>query len=536
MKNNFRVEFEDGETKTANVKIKPPKDIVQFVAGTTDPVNIQGLKHQANKDYWRGTDNLWNSVKNLKPQYLDLHIEDTFFSWSGDNNTDARTKAAERLLDLLLRVYSNWTKKEIHLHLIGHSHGGNVINQFTELISSHSDFPTYWKVKSITYLSTPFFKEQHQLNHAKLHEDCKIINVHNEYDITQRFVADYTLKNLEYLIDNLQDTDKIKKAVENLRALDMSAYEHLTDININNHTEGPAIWRTTNLLLIEIETILKVVVQNIDFIGKKEIVSPEKTEFLAIMNELLQIVSRSKTTFLNNRQNREGGYGRSEFFEDLELIDLLRLVNRVIEIRTNEDDSYLLNFLHNVLAEEENGLLLKIDDTSWTPEKQVKGKFTIEDFNITKKDLYHSRNRKSNFERFATGIENAMKRNDERTLKEILMRLVSQFVNPADVERIISGIGWLEYIIFGQLDAQAKEVRRNLTVYNTLITAYHADLITEEDANNEALEVKPGSIPYLAMTSHSLSHTSLFDDADLNVRKALTDCFSSGKNPGYKPK
>lgn len=71
-----------------------------FVAGTTDPINTKGLKHEANKDYWRAIgnpNNLWGKVKELKPQYLDLNIEDSFFSWSGDNNTEERNFAANCL-------------------------------------------------------------------------------------------------------------------------------------------------------------------------------------------------------------------------------------------------------------------------------------------------------------------------------------------------------------------------------------------------------------------------------------------------------
>ncbi len=534
MGNKFRLQFEDGITKTVSATIKPPKDIIQFVAGTTDPINTTGLKHQANKDYWRGANNFWEDVKDLKPQYLDLHVEDTFFSWSGDNNTEDRNEAAERLLDLLLRVYSNWTHKEIHLHLIGHSHGGNVINQFTNHITENPDFPRNWKVKSITYLSTPFFKEQHQLNHEKLHADCKIINVYNEYDITQRFVADFTLKNLEYIIGNFKDKDKIDKAIEAIRDMDKSSFDHLTDIVINNHTEGPAMWQLTHDLLEEFEKIIVVIVSNITFIGEGAVVAPEKREFLGIMNALLGEVGTRKNRFLANAQNRSGGYGRSEFLEDLALAPFIALINRIIHIETDECDSYLLNLLDTIFTEEENGLILKIDDTSWSPKDQVKDMFAIQDFNITDLDIYDKRNKKSAFESFAKGIEDEMIKNNDDSLKKILMRLISQFINPEDVSSITSTINKVEYIATGAIDAELKRVRRNLTTYNRLIERYNADLITESDQNNDSLNPKPGSIPYLAMNAHGLSHTKLFDDATHNVREALTSCFSSGSNPGFK--
>ncbi len=534
MSNSFKLEFEDGTTETVTAEIKPPKDIIQFVAGTTDPINTTGLKNQANKDYWRGADNLWANVKKLKPQYLDLHIEDTFFSWSGDNSTEERTKGAEKLLDTLLRVYSKWTKKEVHLHLIGHSHGGNVINQFTNIIAESADFPEYWKVKSITYLSTPFFQEQHQLNHDKLHPDCKIINVHNDYDITQRFVADFTLKNLEHLIGNFIEKDRMDAAVEALKSVDMEAFDNLTDISINNHTEGPALWTATRDILVQAEVIFDVVQKNVAFMGNRTIVSPQKQEFVSIINDIHAYIMARVTVFNGNLTNRNGGYGRSEYLEDLSLETAMPAVNRILNIQTGEADSFLLNFLDNVFTEEKNGLIAKIDDTATSPEKQVDGKFDIEDFDITDLDMYDERGKKSSFEKFATGVEDAVIRDDENSLKEILMRMISQFIIPDDLGGIINGIDWAEYVVTGLLDTQLKEARRNLGVYHQLVSEYNADLITEEDRNNEDLHIKPGSIPYLAMTSHGLSHTDLFDDSKHNVKDALKGAFSSGENPGYQ--
>lgn len=530
----FKLEFEDGVSDTVTAEIKPPKDIIQFVAGTTDPINTTSLKNQANKDYWRGVDNLWADVKKMKPQFLDLHIEDTFFSWSGDNNTEEREKGAEKLLDTLLRVYSDWKQKEIHLHLIGHSHGGNVINQFTNVIANSPDFPEFWKIKSITYLSTPFFKEQHQLVHDKLHADCKIINVHNDYDITQRFVADFTLKNLEYLIGNFIEKVRMDEAVEALKAIDMAPFDNLTDISINNHTEGPALWTATRDILVQAGVIFDVVKKNVTFMGKRDFVSPEKEEFISIINDIHVYIIGRITVFNGNLADRDGGYGRAEFLEDLSLETAMPEVNRILNITTDESDSFFLNFLDNVFMEEDTGLVAKIDDTSTSPKKQVDGKFTIEDFDITDLDMYHERGKKSSFEKFAKGVEDAQARDDENSLKEILMRMISQFIIPDDLDGIINGIDWAEYIVTGELDTQLKESRRNLGVYHGLVSEYNEDLITEADRNDESLEIKPGSIPYLAMTSHGLSHTDLFDDSKHKVKDALTSTFSSGENPGYQ--
>ena len=102
----------------------PPKnnekitDIIFFVAGTTDPININSEKHQANTKYWQDNNkNFYAKVLELHPQFHDLHIQGEFFSWSGDNDTKERNKAADRLLDMALRVYPKFKCKCASLRL-----------------------------------------------------------------------------------------------------------------------------------------------------------------------------------------------------------------------------------------------------------------------------------------------------------------------------------------------------------------------------------------------------------------------------------
>ncbi len=287
-----------------------------FVAGTTDPINTAGLKHQANTDYWRSSKtNFWNKIKDLKPQYLDLHIEGDFFSWSGDNDTKERNLAADRLLDLFLRVYKFWKNQEVHIHLIGHSHGGNVINQFTELIATDSKYPKPWKVKSITYLSTPFFKKKHQLNHSKLHKECKIINVHNEYDLTQQLIADFSLVNLEIFLRNFQ-MSSFQTGIDTLRTVDTAAFKHLLNVWIDNDTEGPELWTATATGLSGINQI------TVEFINYLENIKPTKPNLTREMDQFITLLKTfqhwtfvSHGRFNANRVGRRGGYGRSEFLK-----------------------------------------------------------------------------------------------------------------------------------------------------------------------------------------------------------------------------
>ncbi|WP_336960805.1 hypothetical protein [Chryseobacterium contaminans] len=513
----------------------PPKtekriiDIVMFVAGTTDPINTAGLKHQANTDYWRSSKtNFWNKIKDLKPQYLDLHIEGDFFSWSGDNDTKERNLAAERLLDLFLRVYKFWKNQEVHIHLIGHSHGGNVINQFTELIATDSKYPKPWKVKSITYLSTPFFKKKHQLNHSKLHKECKIINVHNEYDLTQQLIADFSLVNLEIFLRNFQ-MSSFQTGIDTLRTVDTAAFKHLLNVWIDNDTEGPELWTATARGLSGINQLTAEFVKYLENIKPtKPNLTREMDQFITLLKTFQHWTFVSHGRFNANRVGRRGGYGRSEFFEDLDLAAGIRVINNLFSITTGVTDSFILNFLAKVFAAE-SGITDSIEVTSWSPKLQTKA-LPILDVNITTKDDYHSRNKKAACSKFIADTSNAVHKNN---LQEVLMRLLSQFVDPKKARYVTYALHGAEIYFTGEIDAQIKILRKNLGVYIELVKQYNAGLVTAKDEKEiKDMMKRPGTVPYLAMAAHSLSHTQFWPE----VEQGLKSAFSSGVNPGYKKK
>ncbi|WP_029269198.1 hypothetical protein [Flavobacterium sp. KJJ] len=502
-------------------------DIIMFVPGTTDPININGEKHQANKNYWRDSqNNFWAKVKELKFQYHNLHIEDEFLSWSGDNNTEERNLAADRVLDLFIRDYPKFKNQETHLHLIGHSHGGNVINQFTELISSDKRFPKLWKIKSITYLSTPFFHKKHQLNHVKLHKDCKIINVHNEYDLTQRLVADFSLVNLEIFLRNFQ-IEKFQKGMNTLKSVNTSAFDVLYSTYIEDDIEGPSLWSETAKGLAGINQLTEEFINYIKSIDlNKPSLDKDRDQFVTILKSFLHWTYMTYTTFTKNSIKRKGGYGRSEFIEDLDLPSAIANLNTLFNIKTGVKDSYILHLLAQLFAEN-SGVTDSIEINSWTPKTQTKG-LSILDLNITKYDLYNSRGKKAICDGFINLTSKALQNNN---LEEVLMRLFSQFVKPEIMTYVVFAFHLAEIYFKGKTDAQIKILRKNIERYSTLVKQYHAGLVTKKD-ETEIIDMmkRPGTIPYLAMTSHGLSHTQFWPEVEDGLRNA----FSSGKNHGYK--
>jgi hypothetical protein len=79
-----------------------------------------------------GCDNsVWNEVvrKEIRDIFGHQPFEDQveLFGWSGDNNTFARIRAAEKLLAHIQDNRSTYAIDEPCITLIGHSHGGNII-------------------------------------------------------------------------------------------------------------------------------------------------------------------------------------------------------------------------------------------------------------------------------------------------------------------------------------------------------------------------------------------------------------------------
>lgn len=74
--------------------------------------------------------------------------------WSGANSALEREKGADKLADAAKR----WGRQYGRLHLIGHSHGGNVVNEAVDHLRWGRVKPKQERIASVTTVGTPFFK------------------------------------------------------------------------------------------------------------------------------------------------------------------------------------------------------------------------------------------------------------------------------------------------------------------------------------------------------------------------------------------
>ncbi len=163
-------------------------NVLVLIAGTTDPINATTIKSKHANSYEDKTSqdlalendetytqvpvNYWDKdfkkqIEALDKEYVNLVLF-PFHGWTGDNSKENREIAGKYLANRLClpdkynkkAFYHGWLNKPVYFHLLGHSHGGNVINEMTKEIEAlGSKWPKEWKIKSLTYSFNSFLQK-----------------------------------------------------------------------------------------------------------------------------------------------------------------------------------------------------------------------------------------------------------------------------------------------------------------------------------------------------------------------------------------
>jgi len=522
-----------------------PKDILVFVPGTTDPVNTTKAQHDANKSYWDENILMRTKVADLRKEFLDLHVCMEWYSWSGDNAQAERVKAGGRLRELLYArktqpaVYAGWVDKPVWLHLIGHSHGGNVINEFTKQIKSAGDFPKKWKIKSVTYLSTPFFKKLHQLDTTHFHPECRVLNVYNTYDLTQRVIADFTMQQMPGIIEKVA----AHPAVAHLKLGFSALIESLDGLKqwgyIDDANEGPTIWRSTAASLDEINRGLKGVKTLIDELGVDyPDVFPDKPKrtLNTFLDTLIAWCTAAVTAFrarLAAPVSRwSDHYNSALFISDLSLTTVVNILNGFLAFDPATMKGTLFDILDGILL----GRIDVIDDTSASPRAQVPGQYTVYDIPVKKYDLYSQAGRDRQFGKFITRAEQIQVQHvangSQKIRMDLILLLIAQFDESKKVDQAAVWVQSADIafmVIMKSRSGLLANLSKTLMNYRAELISRRCGIVVSEEASL-GMERQRGNIAYLAKKSHSVSRRDLFPE----VREALIPAFGSGKNPGYK--
>jgi hypothetical protein len=133
----------------------------QAAGGSTGKIaviTVHGTNDTADSDdgakwFQRGSEFSKALLEKLRARGVDAEIVP--YRWSGKNSGQARERAADGLADRL----KGWNGDYAGVHIVGHSHGGNVANEAADFVrwGRKSNRPKN-RIASLTTVGTPFFK------------------------------------------------------------------------------------------------------------------------------------------------------------------------------------------------------------------------------------------------------------------------------------------------------------------------------------------------------------------------------------------
>lgn len=534
-------------------------DIIILVGGTVDPLNISvdkksnsyrdSAKAQKldNNHYWEFDEHFKKILETeFKEKYYNLHFF-KYLGWSGDNSKAVREETGTSLAQRLCGsggkspYYPKFLTWDVSFHLIGHSHGGNVIHEFTKQIAKDEKWPDKWKIKSITYLSTPFFKNIHKPDTAKFHDDCKIISVYNKYDLTQRVIADFTLYQLSGVVEEFKNQDMANQ-LDKILEFDHTVLQPLISPprltrdgwipKLDWHLsidEGNRIYRECeklfknikNLLNMGILTIIKLNKIKIQSNKSKTIVSDSLKNILTKKAENI-IKGLDKTIQAFETRRKKNVYPRMGVLEDLDIGEYMVILNQLIEINANTLDGPIPELLYELL----NSIMSDFDDTENNCSHLYNDKFknSIISIDVTEVDEYHNK-RDSQFSTFINNLKNSERRFSSNkshfNLLDLAFNLIAELaIVHKNLSKLGTTVNWLGIFLesWDKIDIllglENTAFEDELTTFHTTLKNYHK-ILTDRDAGGivvqeDTSQPKMGDIDYLSRISHSISRNQLF--------------------------
>jgi len=561
------------------------KHILILVPGTTDPVNIsEDRSGTATKDYWDTP--FLDGMRDLVSAHPRITKYWTAFSWTGDNQKEARVKAAEDLNKLIYK-FSYIAARDnipISIHLIGHSHGGNVINEYSQIAAVDPDMPDNLKIRSIVYLSTPFFRNQAQLNTDILHPKCKIINVWNKYDLTQSFIANFSMHQMPALISTFKKDDDLKKAFKKLNETPYvkmaaaalfiskelgkpSLFNPVTYVtapikNYVSNSAGKILYTDILNVFKNIRNILSLITANFEDLNRDypEFISSEILN--SINGGILVPLQKKITSSIEGLQKRITV--NSEFTIDTLANDIYGIgdfidsFNSFIKFNDPSDPNNLSSDLSILIGKILLNQIQTFDDTTWEIAPQLKNLFPVKNIEVTKLDKYDKTLESKNYDAFLVHMEKLEDKYvacDQKSAEgsairaDIIFSLIAQ-EQYGLVGLIDTILKWMSVLTDGRIDDIINLTRANISTYGKELKKRDYKIIHPDPASiinipsfvpfevelesgqRKIMEsIRPffttpfgssmGGIPYLAVESHSVSRRKLLPIVKLEWASGL---------------
>lgn len=568
-------------------------NIVVMVGGTVDPINSDPKLRSAsyrnptipappdpkvNNDpdwYWGANDDLLIALEDLRKKYRNLHLF-VAHGWTGDNSPTNRRIAGAYLADRLCggngekAYYKGFLQSEVSIHLIGHSHGGNVINEFTRRAATSKQWPKQWKIRSITYLSTPFFTRLHPVHTGAFHKDCRVLNVYCKYDLTQRVIADFSLHPLNDVLQQVRASELMERIAEVkfdtglLQSAMLSMDVQLTgkkfyqidpkllmdaEAGRNLYNGVLATLKQIHSVFDKAREIIDRFNQGIDYPVPKEL-DAKLTKHRQVMSntlaskfrlrlfEIEQGLRKTEAAFL--ARLKSGKFPHHGFFEDLHVTAFLLPLVSFLSVDRTSLRGPLWELVYELLKEQ----IHEFDNTETTPAAQLRGTpfaTRIVDLPITEKDDFFGR-RDAAFNKFISRLEGIEARYAESPSQHALMDLLFTLIAQMEplrtaVARWATAVDWYEGMLrsqawvkskVGTQTAQDKLVLQFVQMLESYALIFKARDCGPMQVDDPKIKLEEGehplgSIPYLAITAHSTSRQNLYP----KVKTALEGQFDT---------
>jgi len=534
--------------------------------------------------YWADNTDFRRALVDLTQRYSNLHLF-RVHGWSGDNSPDNRRIAGNYLARRLCMptrnektakkrdqgYYAGWRDKPVAFHLIGHSHGGNLINEFTREAAALSNWPKKWKIRSITYLSTPFFTRLHQVDTKVFDPECKILNVHCEYDLTQRVIADFSLLPLFLVLEQSgaqRVMDAAKKIELNVETLQKHLLHAVKNARVGVQTDWEEILRDLigkgrkslvdayvaafplyDELLRLLEAIADVLTEAratvnqlrtpIWFPVAKEIDGEPKNERVVLEGQLAARLDGELARLQRGLMQAHGRLRarRAANQEDIrlrEVMDDIDMVGDVLQPLVDFaaiDPDTLSGPLMDIVGEILVAQIDVFDNTRRSPSEQLRGTpfaDRIVNLDVTSHDDFDLAKSKRFHPAFVQKLEAAERRYEQSKRRRDLLDLILILGAQHEYPRLLAA-KYTEWESEAQWARWAGELAGFLEEYlddeqNRLFRALR-DLVNQlciwakvfRDRDGGGLEVttstdepKLGSLPYLMIRSHSVSRQNLY--------------------------
>jgi hypothetical protein len=556
------------------------QNIIVLVAGTTDPVcltantAIRANTYDSANNYWADNPELIKALNELCKKYEHLALFDAH-GWSGDNTKENRQIAGAYLADRLCgsngekAYYSGYRHKKVLFHLIGHSHGGNVLNEFTKRAAQADEWPSTWKINSVTYLSTPFFKSQHQVNTQTFSPECKVINVINDFDLTQRVIADFSMHDLVSAcsIVNAQ-TPALNAALNELTektfkegiAKVMAVF---ANVQLLSAVFNSASYKLTDKdgLLVYADTLKTLSLTKTIVSELKNITDKLSTSLYYPSDEVVRRkVPQSSRYFISGALHKRINNMLDALISDIEEIssavstrlqkndfsvtpllgDICPALNRVIDffsLDIKNTKGPFFDLLYGIL----NNQIEVFDNTTTTPKNQLLqlASSQLITLNLSKKDPYQQAGNIDNFDRFIQHLEQAEVSYENNPSQKNLLKILITLIAPQTelqtsllkvkkgIKQLDSALGkrtfsFKRFIVnLGTLRGDITPIRKVavrlqtlLKNYDALFASFNVNLMNEDMKKTTQDIISPpvGSLAHFAMVSHSVSRQTLYDE------------------------